>query len=502
MNPAPSDNGWSLEVVRGTDAGRLFVVRAGETVLGNALNGATGIDLAEQEGASPRRMAARQAQLECGGAGLALRDLDSPGGTFVNRQRILPGQARPLQDGDLIQLGPVQLRVVRKSPTPVRPVIAPGEVAGGVPLAARPPVSGTSASTGGRAASGTPAPADPRPQPPPVAPVRPGGPFLFTLKDGPACRSWDDFLTVSAQRWGALRDELASGRLAAFLASIGRDELKPPAAGTPDERLDAWLGALPTTKSSRPEIDVHPATLSIQVASGGGTTRRTLRVTNIGYRLLRATARVEPAGTPWLALSPEFAGRPFVVVEGTDLPLAISPPDRLAGPLSAAVILDGNGGSRRVPVTLAPAAARDAIPEPVAAAQAEWGLADRIARQSPTARVLIWGIAALAARALVLAGGAIAPGLLGPAELFAALGALAGAILAGRRGSIGDVPAGGIAGACFGVFVAAILVAAGQAVEPTTLAPINLALWALLGAVAAGASLVLIPHRPGSEASP
>ena len=497
MNPEPSDNGWSLEVVRGTDAGRLLPVRAGESILGNALDGAPGIDLADQEGTSPRRMAARQAQLECAGGRLAVRDLDSPGGTFVNRQRILPGQARPLREGDLLQLGPVQLRVVRKTAAPGRSEI-PTE--GGVPLAARPPVSGT-ASTGGRAASGTPSRTtlSPSTPPPTVAPVRPGGAFLFQLKDGPACRSWDDFLTVSAQRWGALREELTSGRLAAFLASIGREEFRPPAAGTPDERLDAWLGALPTTKSSRPELDVHPATLAVQVASGGGTTRRSLRVTNVGYRLLRATARVEPAGTAWLALPPEFAGRPFVVIDGTDLPLVLAPPDRLAGPLSAAVILEGNGGTVRVPVTLAPAAPRDAIPEPVAAPAADSGLVEGIARQSPMARVVSWGIGAFVARALVLVGGAVAPGLLGPAELFAALGALAGAILAGRRGSVGDAPAGGFAGACSGVLGAAVLVAAAGAVEPAAPAWLGPPLWALLGAAAAGASVLLIPPAGGRD---
>ena len=53
-----------------------------------------GIDLGPQEGVSPRRMAARQAILESNGQAITLRDLDSPGGTFVNRQRLLPGQSR------------------------------------------------------------------------------------------------------------------------------------------------------------------------------------------------------------------------------------------------------------------------------------------------------------------------------------------------------------------------------------------------------------------------
>ena len=89
-----SSNGWSLEVVRGREAGRVYALGRGETVLGNALGGGPGIDLGHQEGDSPRRMAARQAQLDLSAQGLTVRDLDSPGGTFVNRQRLLPGQSR------------------------------------------------------------------------------------------------------------------------------------------------------------------------------------------------------------------------------------------------------------------------------------------------------------------------------------------------------------------------------------------------------------------------
>src|SRR5262245_12007712 len=102
---------WWLEVVRGRDVGRSFDLLGDEIVLGNRLNGAAGVDLREQEAGSPRRMAGRQAVLESRGADLLIRDLDSPGGTFVNRQRLLGGQGRRLQAGDEIQLGGVVLRV-------------------------------------------------------------------------------------------------------------------------------------------------------------------------------------------------------------------------------------------------------------------------------------------------------------------------------------------------------------------------------------------------------
>ena len=102
---------WSLEVVRGRVIGHQYALDPGETVVGNALKGARGLDLADQEGSSPRKMAGRHAALTSTTQELTVRDLDSPGGTFVNQQRLLSGQSRRLAAGDVIQLGSVQLRV-------------------------------------------------------------------------------------------------------------------------------------------------------------------------------------------------------------------------------------------------------------------------------------------------------------------------------------------------------------------------------------------------------
>ena len=151
------ENGWSLEVVRGRQAGRSYALASPETVLGNALAGQSGIDLGDQEGDSPRRMAARQAVVSKMSDRLFVSDLDSPGGTFVNRQRVLPGRSMALRPGDVIQLGGVQLRVVGGS-------------------------------------NGRPVHAATSPQP--AAPA-----FPFVTKNGTACRTWDDFLRVAAQRW-------------------------------------------------------------------------------------------------------------------------------------------------------------------------------------------------------------------------------------------------------------------------------------------------------------
>ena len=110
-----------LEVVRGRNVGRRYQVGTGETPIGNALAGAQGFDLADQESNSPRRMAGRHACLTAAGDALSIRDLESPGGTFVNRQRLLAGQVQPLQPGDLIQVGGVQLEVKREGQLEAQP---------------------------------------------------------------------------------------------------------------------------------------------------------------------------------------------------------------------------------------------------------------------------------------------------------------------------------------------------------------------------------------------
>lgn len=471
---ASGESGWSLEVVRGKDAGRVFAPAPGEVVLGHAPGDRGGIDLSGQEDASsPRRMAARHAAIGRTEGGMTLRDLESPGGTFVNRRRILPGQAQTLLDGDLIQLGGVQLRVARGRPVPPRPGPAP------VPA---PP--GTSA-------------------------------FSYPVAGGPTCRSWDDFLTASAQRWEAIRDELTSGRLGSFLASVGRPDLAPSprAPGTPDDRLDAWLGSLPAGRDARPELDVHPARLVIRATPGGGTIRRSVRVSNVGHRLLRSTARVEPEGRGWLSIPPEFANGPFATVEVTDLPVVVTIPETLGAPLVGGLVIEGNGGSKRVEVVLEARPTADEIPGAGPAPPGGATLAAMIARQPPVARVPAWGMAAMAARLVVgVAGGSLgsdamtasgpdAPKLGGVALLLAAAGAGLGARLAWRRGGPREAPAGGFAGGFAGVVAAAALVAACRSIEPilgdwsTSVIAVS-GLWAVLGAGLGAISTLTIKAQP------
>ena len=526
-----SSNGWSLETVRGRESGRVYALNGGETVLGNAPGGGPGLDLGHQEGDSPRRMAARQAQLDLSAQGLSIRDLESPGGTFVNRQRLLPGQSRALQPGDLIQLGGVQLKVVTVDPP--KPQAAVPQPPAPEPPAPEPPARSRQASAP-KPAAAKPQPQRPKPQAPTPRPPAPtpnprqlpapptkSGPLsaVFTLASGARCRTWDDFLTISAQRWPSMCEELVSGRLAAFLASIGRGDMGPSAQtpGTPDERLDTWLATLPTTRPSQPEIDVHPAALKLRAAPGGGIMRAGLQITNTGYRLLRTNARVEPPSATWLKLPGALARGPIVTVDQTDLSLEVHIPETFTTPPSATLVLESNGGSRRVEVRLERPAVVDAIPDASSVQDSYVGLGLRalIARQPIGLRLVTWSLGALVLRVLVLVAGLVVasgPGEgrppLGPAAvLLAALGCAGALAFVLKYGEARDAPAVGFAGACAGVLAATLLIAACRTIEPVlgpalSASPVAVCLlWVGLGVTLACLSVVLAPPRPDGEGS-
>lgn len=464
----PGGGGWGLEVVRGREVGRVYALRDGPNTLGNALDGAPGVDLGVEEGTSPRRMAPRQARVECSAGALALRDLDSPGGTFVNRQRVLPGQARRLDAGDVIQLGAVQLRVVAVRPADPPPVAKPVKASGMT------------------------------------------GPF--TLATGAVCRTWDDFLTASSQNWSALAAELTSGRLAAHLRAAGRDDLLPAAASSdPDERLDEWLARLPTTRPARPDLDVHPAVVRVRALPGGGVTRARVVVTNTGYRLLRSSVRVEPPAGAWVRLPPAF-DRPFTTAETSEVPFDVEIPEGLAAVKTGALVVEGNGGVRRVEIRVEPAAAPEHPPDAAGPVGATAG--EVLAKAPPAARFVGFALVFVVVGLLVFVGDRVAaalgvesgarPGLAGPAVALAAVGGGLAAWLARRRGEANDVPPAAFAGSFAGLLVAAVAVALSRLIEPSPPSSLSPALpmWGGLGALVAWASLYLVPHRPPEGKGP
>lgn len=471
MNADTATETWSLEVVRGRDPGRLYTLRPGEVVLGSAPGPVGAIDLSDQEGGGPRRMAGRQALLDSTQGRWTIRDLESPGGTFVNRQRVLPGQARALEAGDLIQLGGVQLKVTR---------------------------------SGDRNA----APTTSSPSTPPTAA------WPLSLPGGRSCRNWDEVLVVSSQAWGLLRDELTSGRLAAFCSRAGCPQLAPSpiVPGSPDERLDAWLGSLPTTRTHRPELDVHPERLVVRLPGGGGTTRGSIRIANVGARLLKVRPRIDPPGVTWLAIESTAPTGEIPVIDAFDLRLELSAPEGQGLPLQAALVLDSNGGTRRIEVTLDRAVSREPFTTLNSTTAREHGaifsLRALVAQQPVKARLWTWPLTLGMARLLMVAGdrvvtpsGPTPPGLEGTALVGVCLGALAGALLALRRGVPLELPQCSFAAGLAGVLMSAIAVALCRSIEPA-LGPLAsnplvvVGLWGGIGLGLAFLSGRLLPQVP------
>lgn len=106
-----------LEVVRGERLGSTFPVLEGRNVVGRMVNGPVDIDLTGQE--PPERVwtSRHHACVIFDGKAVILEDMNSLNGTFVNRQRVFPGQQRVLQPNDVVQIGTVQLRMLVSAET-------------------------------------------------------------------------------------------------------------------------------------------------------------------------------------------------------------------------------------------------------------------------------------------------------------------------------------------------------------------------------------------------
>ena len=478
---------WALEVVRGREPGRRFVLDGPSIVLGASPGNSRGLALAEQEEAGPRRMGDRHALLDFSDGRPRLSDLESASGTFVNRRRILPGESFPLTEGDLIDLGRVRLRLVANSQTAARPAPKPVE-----PSRAAEP----------GAKSGD---APPR--------TFAGSPFAYVLAGGPTCRTPDDFLAVASQHWDKLREELGSGRLARGLRAAGRPDLAPAPApakvGTPDERLDDWLAALPTSRPVTSAIDVHP--LKLKVAGGpGGSSSRTIRVANVGHRLLRWRARVEPGSVGWLRIVGGAALAEVQTIQESELVLEVDFPDRPGLTRAGGLLVESGGETIRVEVVVGPKAVRDAT-RLVPGADRSGGHAGfiKIAAvplflASIAGAWLVWMLVGLGAR-LVAPPAGVGPGLAGPAVVFAGLGGIICGLLALIRGRPADAGVWALGGGVAGLLAASLAVATAQTFEGWLpedwwAAKMTLVvLWGGLGASAAG--FLWMASSPG-EPSP
>jgi pSer/pThr/pTyr-binding forkhead associated (FHA) protein len=89
-----------------------FPVYEGNNFIGRADEAPVDIDLEDQEPPEKIWCSRQHALVTFDGGSLKLEDLNSSNGTFLNRQRVHPGQPQNLKPNDIIQIGTVQLKVV------------------------------------------------------------------------------------------------------------------------------------------------------------------------------------------------------------------------------------------------------------------------------------------------------------------------------------------------------------------------------------------------------
>ncbi len=101
-----------LLVLRGQKRNVEYPIYEGLNFIGRADEKPVDIDLEDQEPPDRIWCSRQHACLSFENNELALEDLNSANGTYVNRTRIYPGQKRPLAPNDVIQIGNVQLKVI------------------------------------------------------------------------------------------------------------------------------------------------------------------------------------------------------------------------------------------------------------------------------------------------------------------------------------------------------------------------------------------------------
>jgi hypothetical protein len=110
--PLPEGAAPKLRVIRGQKINHEFPIYEGNNFIGRADEQPVDIDLEDQEPPDRIWCSRQHALVIFENNNLKLEDLNSSNGTYLNRQRVHPGQPRELKPGDVIQIGTVQLRVM------------------------------------------------------------------------------------------------------------------------------------------------------------------------------------------------------------------------------------------------------------------------------------------------------------------------------------------------------------------------------------------------------
>jgi hypothetical protein len=101
----------TLTVLRGMKIDKVYPLYEGKNYLGRTDDKPVDIDLDEQE--SPDRIwcSRQHAVIVFENDQVSVEDLNSLNGTFVNRNRVHPGQVKVLQENDVVQIGTVHMKL-------------------------------------------------------------------------------------------------------------------------------------------------------------------------------------------------------------------------------------------------------------------------------------------------------------------------------------------------------------------------------------------------------
>ena len=101
-----------LVVLHGLKIGTTYPIYEGANYIGRADELSVDVDLDPQEAKDRTRSSRQHAVATWSDGKLLIEDLESANGTFVNRERVKPGEKVPLKEKDVLQVGTVQLKVV------------------------------------------------------------------------------------------------------------------------------------------------------------------------------------------------------------------------------------------------------------------------------------------------------------------------------------------------------------------------------------------------------
>lgn len=108
--PAPPPLRPVLVVLRGMRIAVEYPLYNGRNIVGRFSDKPVDIDLTAQEPVDQIWCSRNHAALVADGASVYVEDLNSLNGTWVNGQKVLPGQPRVLKPGDVVQIGTVQMK--------------------------------------------------------------------------------------------------------------------------------------------------------------------------------------------------------------------------------------------------------------------------------------------------------------------------------------------------------------------------------------------------------